>query len=125
MSGFVVPSFGLGQLTSVLDLSGDQPIGRVIDPDNKGGQGPLIAEVTIDEDGDDQLIITRHPVEQGAVISDHSYKMPSEVRLRLGWSNAFGGYSGYARDVYSRILQLQDSRQPFSIITGKRSYDNM
>ncbi len=97
------------------------------------------AHVTIEEDHDDELIITQHPVEFGAIISDHAYKKPSEVRIRCGWNNSGGhrnktgvaqqilvdGYEGYARAVYADILALQTSRKPFSVITGKRIYNDM
>jgi hypothetical protein len=91
---------------------------RMIDP---GGYG-LIPQVTIDEDADDELIITEHPVEYGAAITDHAYKRPAEVRLRLGWSNA---YIGDVRLVYEQIQALQLSRKPFLVFTGKRIYQNM
>lgn len=98
-----------------------------------------IAHVTIEEDHDDELIITQHPVEFGAIISDHAYKKPSEVRVRCAWNNSGGyrnligtgeqivitGYEGYARAVYEEILSLQISRKPFSVVTGKRIYNDM
>jgi hypothetical protein len=123
-----VPNFptlfvDLTQLASfAVDI--DQPVQRVIDP---GGRvtGPLYPEVSIDEDGNDQLVITQHPVEQGAVISDHAYKVPSEIRMRLGWSNAFGGYSGFVQQIYQQLLNMQTQRIPFSLWTGKRQYDSM
>lgn len=100
------------------------------------------ASVTIEEDHDDELIITQHPVEFGAIISDHAYKKPSEVRIRCAWNNSgstyptrgsYGrqeplvseGYEGYARAVYDEILALQLDRKPFSAVTGKRIYKNM
>ena len=100
------------------------------------------ASVTIEEDHDDELIITQHPVEFGAIISDHAYKKPAEVRIRCAWNNSgstypvrgsssrqeplvSSGYEGYARAVYDEILALQDSRKPFSAVTGKRIYRNM
>lgn len=100
------------------------------------------ASVTIEEDHDDELIITQHPVEFGAIISDHAYKKPAEVRIRCAWNNSgstypvrgsysrqeplvSSGYEGYARAVYEEILALQESRVPFSAVTGKRIYNDM
>jgi len=51
-----------------------------------------IPHVVIEEDHDDELIITQHPVELGAIISDHAYKKPSEVRVRCAWNNSGSHY---------------------------------
>jgi hypothetical protein len=100
------------------------------------------AHVTIEEDHDDELIITQHPVEFGAIISDHAYKKPAEVRIRCAWNNSgshfqthgvvgsyeqpvISGYEGYSRAIYDQILALQESRVTFSVITGKRIYNDM
>ena len=122
---------------AILDLTGARsiwaPVGRGSDvvPDKQAvvrrivdPQGyELVAEVTIEEDADDVLEITQHPVEQGAAITDHAYKRPAEVRMRLGWSNWYAAQA--LNKVYSDILDLQSSRRPFTIETGKRSYSDM
>jgi hypothetical protein len=98
---------------------------RVIDPDAYN----LVAQVTVDEDGDDEMTITEHPVEQGAAISDHAYKRPAELRVRVGWSDAYVGQNlnaGYdVSQIYLNVLQLQSERRPFTVVTGKRQYSNM
>ncbi|WDD94653.1 hypothetical protein Bsp3421_004787 [Burkholderia sp. FERM BP-3421] len=89
------------------------------------------AYVTLEERHHDEVVITDHPVEQGASISDHAYKKPAEVTLTLAWSNSslssitslqFGSYSQF---VYKNLLTLQASRTPFDLSTGKRRYTNM
>lgn len=93
-----------------------------------GGNGrDFVAQVTVDEDASDDLIITEHPVEGRATINDHAFKRPAEVRVRIGWSNAFAVYTGYSdvRQIYEQILLMQASRLPCTIYTGKRAYDNM
>ena len=90
--------------------------------------GGFIADVTVEELHFDALEITQHPVEQGAAITDHSYKRPASVVIRTGWSNSSLqalGDPNYVNDIYAQFLDLQDSRQPFDIVTGKRSYSNM
>ncbi len=87
--------------------------------------GPIIPDVVIEEAHRDGLIITQHPVEAGASITDHAFKRPSEYEMRCGFSNSSAGYEGYARQVYERLLALQNSRQPQTIFTGKRVYRNM
>ncbi len=48
----------------------------------------IVAQATIDEHLQDEMEITDHPVELGAAISDHAFKVPTTVVLRLGWSNS-------------------------------------
>jgi len=106
----------------------------------------IVPNVTIEESHRDELTITDHPVEQGATISDHAYKNQAEVTCRYGWSDSAlldaaitsfaqgllgGSLSGAANSaldvkaVYQQLLDLQASREPFDLVTGKRSYTNM
>ncbi|GHE78576.1 hypothetical protein GCM10019059_41710 [Camelimonas fluminis] len=87
--------------------------------------GTIMPDVVLEEIHRDDLIITDHPVEKGAAISGHAFKRPEEVEMRCGWSNSTAGYEGYAQEVYQELLSLQQSREPFSISTGKRNYDDM
>lgn len=110
----------------------------------------LTAQVTPEEEHEDELAITEHPVEFGAYISDHAYKRPARLIVRCGWSNspspantglisvpaniigalgataaAFSPSSGYVQQVYQQLLVIQAGRQPFQVWTGKRAYRNM
>lgn len=90
--------------------------------------GDIQADVTVEEEGLDELSITQHPVEQGAAITDHAYKNPAICFLRVAWSNssALAGYDlGYAQEVYDKLLTLQESRALFTLYTGKRVYPDM
>jgi hypothetical protein len=90
--------------------------------------GGFVADVTVEEDHVDELEITNFPVEQGAAITDHSFKLPAQCRVLVGYSNSSlqsGGDPNYVQSVYAQILALQASRQPFDIFTGKRVYENM
>lgn len=42
----------------------------------------------IEEAATDELQITEHPVEKGAQITDHAFKLPAEVTIQCGWSNS-------------------------------------
>lgn len=108
--GGLAASLALGQVTAMLRPA--RSIGVIIDG------------VTIEEIARDELEITKHPVEIGAQITDHSYRQPSEVMIRTGWSDS-GNLPGYANAVYDQLLTLQASREPFTIVTGKRTYTNM
>jgi hypothetical protein len=87
----------------------------------------LYPDVTIEEVHRDELIITEHPVEQGAAISDHAFKRPPEVIIRAGWSNSSPNTTStnYAADVRTQLLTLQASRLPFDLYTGKQAYSQM
>lgn len=96
----------------------------------------LFADVTVEEKHKDELKITEHPTETGAPISDHAYKEPPEVTMKVGWSESAGKLNGFLGDtvlggntslsiIYQTLLQLQDRAVPLIISTGKRLYTNM
>lgn len=90
--------------------------------------GLFVANVTLEEHHIDELSVTDHPVERNATISDHAFKRPEQVSIRVGYSNSSieaNGDPNYVQGVYRQFLALQESRIPFEIITGKRFYTNM
>ena len=84
--------------------------------------GGIVATVTIEESSDDVLEITKHPVQTGSSITDHAYLQPKKLKLSLGF-NATRQKS--ISDIYKDILDLQEKREPFDVITGNRTYKNM
>jgi hypothetical protein len=87
--------------------------------------GGLVPDVTIEEVHRDTTFITNHPVERGAAISDHAFMMPVEVEMRVAWSDSTAGFQGYSRLIYEAIQAIQQRREPFTAVTGKRLYRNM
>ncbi|KAA1194856.1 phage baseplate protein [Photorhabdus heterorhabditis] len=97
----------------------------------------LVPSVVIAEKHTDALEITEHPVEIGAAVSDHAYKKPSEITMELGFAGGgslldfvdtskIGLNMGLSpKETYQKILDLQELREPFKVITGKRTYENM
>lgn len=83
--------------------------------------GGFTATVTIDESHADELTITEHPVQQGADIADHAYKNPAELSITCAWADGDAPLS----ETYKKLLDLQDKREPFDVVTGKRAYKNM
>jgi hypothetical protein len=104
--------------------------------------------VPIREQHHDEMTITDHPVEQGAVISDHAYRLPALPRFRFGWSateaasaanlSAYGvtlpTFSGlwagdnsasYLQGLYAQLLNLMATKTLLTIVTGKRAYNNL
>ncbi|WP_414162887.1 phage baseplate protein [Superficieibacter sp. BNK-5] len=102
----------------------------------------LIPDVVITEKHSDNLEITEHPVERqtstgAGFIADHAYRRPSEVVMEIGFSGGgtlldlldtsrIGLSLGISpRETYQKLLDLQRSRKPFSVTTGKKLYENM
>lgn len=114
------------------------------------GFGKFIPQVVVKESHLDNLTITRHPIETGAPISDHAYMEPAELTIHCGWAPSapalpgplgalvpvsqgliagvaqlFGEGGGYLETLYEEMLKLQAEREPITVTTGKRSYENM
>lgn len=97
----------------------------------------LIPSVVVSEKHSDTLEITEHPVEIGAAVADHAYKKPAEVVMEVGFAGG-GALLDFAsnltatsllgmspQETYQEILNLQERRIPFDVVTGKRLYRNM
>lgn len=95
------------------------PIPATIIPSRK--IGVFFATVTVEEIATDILEITQHPVQNGAAITDHAYKKPGTLRLAV-FFDADGAPLG---ETYGKLLELQNSRVPFDVVTGKRVHKNM
>lgn len=124
-----------GALSNVIE----QALAVLITPQRQ--IGTIYPDCAVSEHHIDRLAITQNPVEIGAAITDHAFKLPPSVRLRWGWSNsswqnalASGigplgilgfGSERYIDDIYRQMRQLQASAVPFSVVTGRQSYDNM
>jgi hypothetical protein len=50
--------------------------------------GTIIPDVTIEEHHNDRWEITQHPIANGTPVTDHIYRQPAQVTMRLGWTNA-------------------------------------
>jgi hypothetical protein len=105
--------------------------------------GLLVPSVVVSEKHSDTLEITEHPVEKpttdsaSGFIADHAYKRPSEVTMECGFAgggslldfvntSAIGlGLGLSPKETYQQLLDIQSSRIPFDVVTGKRTYINM
>ena len=135
----------MGLLSSLIQDVVGSPIGELVTALFRPIRaiGPFVTQVTIEEVGIHELVATEHPVSNSAPITDHSYVKPSQVIIRCGFSNsglagaisqvagliAFAngnvGQLNYARQTLSNLIALQESRIPFTVVTGKRTYRNM
>lgn len=83
--------------------------------------GLFNATVTVEEVASDDLEITQHPVQQGAAVTDHAYLKPATVSIKIMFNDADAPLA----ETYAKLRQLQASREPFDVVTGKRAYKNM
>jgi hypothetical protein len=100
--------------------------------DNKTQYPLLIPDVMVEEQSNDQMVLTDHPVEQGtgAFITDHAYRMPAELMLTYGWSPGGpqnqNGSPTFLQDLYQQVLTLQQNPPTLvTVYTSKRVYKNM
>lgn len=114
------------------------------------GYSNIVPQVVVRESHQDNLQITDHPVEQGAMITDHAFILPSEVEIECAWSDSpsspgllngaigavratpvgaksliTGNSQSQVNDFYATMLALQTSRTPINCYTGRRKYTDM
>ena len=115
-------------MASIIDLSGATLQRRIVVAAGGSQTTTLENYITVEEEPSDISTVTRHPVDSGAIMSDHIILQPPELRTRLGWSNAdltANGDAAYVNNIYAQILQLKNNRQLMQVYTGKRFYTNM
>jgi len=79
------------------------------------------------------VAITEHPVETGAATTDHSYVKPSQLVMEVGMTDVATSFitgqfeGGWSRSVtaYKLLLDLQQKRIPFTVLTRLKQYKNM
>lgn len=79
--------------------------------------GPVEIGCLISEQHSSTLNITSYPVEDGSDIHDHATIRPKQLTLEIADNNA--------TQVYNDLVKFQESRQPFTIVTGLNIYSNM
>lgn len=50
--------------------------------------GGIPVKIVLEQTHTDRIEASRFPIEDGAPVTDHAYKLPPGVRLRCGWSNS-------------------------------------
>lgn len=82
-----------------------------------GAIGPIPVSVIMRERHNSELGITEEPIETGAKVTDHAYVEPKKLTLEFGDANAVA--------TFNALQRFQESRQPFSVVTGLTVYRNM
>jgi len=92
-------------------------------------------DASISENYSKQAVLTDHPVEEGADISDHVRSLPEEVEIN-GWvsNNPIIAAASIregspprsiAEDAYGELRRIMDERVPVRLVTALREFDNM
>jgi|SRR5580693_4487412 hypothetical protein len=84
-------------------------------------------------DHNEEVVITHHPVQSGAALTDHAYSLPAQVTLEVGFSDAMdsfqsGQYSGGSSKsvtAYQQFQQIKDLHLPCTLATRLAQYSNM
>ena len=79
--------------------------------------GPVPINCVVREQHRSCIEVTEIPIETGARITDHAFVLPKKVSLELADE---GGAATYAA-----LMRFQESRVPFTLVTGLYVYDNM
>ncbi len=79
--------------------------------------GPVSIDCVLEEQHNSEIEITEIPIETGARITDHAFVLPKRVSLEIADENAAG--------TYNALVRLQESRAPFTVVTGLFVYTNM
>ena len=130
----------LSSVETALNL-GTALVGSILTVIPQGNIGGIDIQATLRETADDTLELTDQPVQTGASITDHSFVRPAQLVMECGWSNASDEallaavtsvltsgsllVSDYVSGIYSQLIQLQHSRQPFAVSTTIRLYPSM
>ncbi len=86
--------------------------------------GPVPIDVVVRETHESDLSITTNPVEFGAEVSDHAYLEPKRLVIEAVAGSRAGGPAAVAA-AFQALVRLQETRQPFAIVTGLSLYRNM
>jgi hypothetical protein len=110
----------------MVDLIGDaSPVAYALIIQQTRRIGTIVPDIVVEEVHDDVMQITKHPVETGAPINDHAFRMPSVIQMKLGYSNSKHQSVNYVKTAYEKLLKAMGDREPMTVVTGKRTYRNM
>lgn len=79
--------------------------------------GPVAIDCVMTEKHSAELDITEIPIETGAKVTDHAVVMPKKLGLDIA--------NDAATATFNALVRFQESRVPFSIVSGLKVYSNM
>lgn len=79
--------------------------------------GPVPVDVIVREQHKIELGITAIPIETGAEVNDHAYVKQKRLTLDIA--------DGAAAETFNALVAFQESRVPFTVVSGLFVYSNM
>jgi len=109
-----------------------------------GGVVGIVVDASVAEEHVIENDVTENPVEDGAKITDHVQLKPAKLTIQgvitdypFGFAvisniqnivNTVGNIFGQGSrsiDAFNALLKLRESRQPFTVVTSLKKYDNL
>lgn len=91
--------------------------------------GGIEIDAFVTENHKRSCVATEYPVEDGSVFTDHIHVNPDTLSITgvVGSSKIANQEGGFTRvfDVYQELSDLIDKKEPVTIVTGLKVYDNM
>ncbi len=106
--------------------------------------GSIVVDAVIREVHENTSQVTENPVEEGADVTDHVRIMPkmltmdcviSDTPLSLSVIRNISGAVGsvtelisgrtLSKDAYDKLVEIQELREPITVVTGLKAYENM
>lgn len=88
----------------------------------------LVFDLTVSESYANIATVTQHPVEEGANITDHIRIEPQKLTMTCMFTDAPIHTSGgidRSKGLYASLLQLFNTKEVLTIVTGLKSLENM
>lgn len=95
-------------------------------------------DIVVTEKHIDSSMITSHPIQSGATISDHVFDNSAELTVEMVFSSGGSlidvfdtteslnlGIGKTSQEIYQEILELKALKELLTVSTGKRLYENM
>lgn len=79
--------------------------------------GPVPLDCVLTEEHESSIAVTTNPIEIGADVTDHAYLLPNKVSLQIADRNGTA--------TFAALKRFQESRVPFTLVTGFMVYNNM
>lgn len=107
-------------------------------------QSGIVIDATVSEEHMSSCDVSDNPIEGGADVADHVQMKPAQLTIEgvisdtpLGYAiigniqnlvrsiTTLFGASSRSQDAFDAMIELQKSRQPFTVITSLKRYTNM
>lgn len=79
-------------------------------------------DVILNETTTDSLVVTKQPVQTGTPITDHAYKEPTVLSMKIRFND---NLTRSLSKIYEELLALQFPPVPITVTTPKRIYEDM